>query len=116
MCKLQPEEEIDEEYFITYGYPQPMDDIREYWRDWKMNNNELLTRIDERTLNIWKILEQVEKNQVKLEKHQAEANGYIRENMKLSTKNATWVIAFRWIIGALVLGAITWLTHLQGVW
>jgi len=27
---------LNNEYFKKFGFPQPMDDIREYWRDWKM--------------------------------------------------------------------------------
>ncbi len=74
-----------------------------------MKNNELLARIDERTRNIWRMVE-------RLEKHQAEANGYIKENMKLSIKTAAWVTAIRWIMGIAIAGVITWLSHIEGFW
>jgi len=27
---------VHDDYFEKYGFPLPMDDIREYWEDWKM--------------------------------------------------------------------------------
>ena len=45
-----------------------------------IERDELLTRIDERSNNIWRVVEA-------LEKHQAEQNGYIRENIIATTKN-----------------------------
>jgi len=70
--------------------------------------HDLMIKIDERTRNIWRSVEQ-------LEKHQAEANGFIRDNMKRSTKNAVWISALRWIVGASIGGMLTWLAHLEGL-
>jgi len=99
---------VDDEYFEIYGYPLFYADIREYWGA-EMDNHDLLMRIDERTRNIWRSVE-------KLEKHQLEANGYIKENIKQTANNTAWISAMRWVIGLLAAGVITWLTHLQGLW
>lgn len=71
--------------------------------------DELLGRLDERTQNIWRTLKE-------LKEYQGEQNGFIRENMKRSTKNATWSTAFRWIIGAIGTALIIGLTYLWGLW
>jgi len=68
----------------------------------------LMTRIDERTQNIWRSVE-------KLEKHQAEQNGFILQNMKSIAKNTTWVYVLKWILGASIAGIISWLAHLEGL-
>jgi len=88
--------------------PACYDSIEEY-RNEEMNNKDLLIRIDERTQNIWKVLEQ-------LETHQKEANGYIRDNMKSTARNTTWIAAMRWVMGIMIAGGATWLAHLQGFW
>lgn len=45
--------------------------------------NELLIRLDERTNNIWRVAE-------KLERHQEEQNGFIKEALLASAKNTMW--------------------------
>lgn len=45
--------------------------------------DELLIRLDERTRNIWHVLE-------KLEWHQEEQNGFIKEALVASAKNTMW--------------------------
>ena len=56
--------------------------------------DEILVRVSERTLNIWHVVE-------KLERHQEEQNGYIRENIIATTKNSSWRVTSRWIMGIL---------------
>ena len=97
---------MSNEYFETYGYPPFYEDERMY----KMNNAELLSRIDERTLNIWATVE-------KLEAHQKEANGYIRDNMKQTTKNATWISALKYAVYVIIIAFISAITtSVIGVW
>jgi len=71
-------------------------------------DSKLLIRIDERTQNIWKAVE-------KIEKHAAEQNGYIREITMACSKNTTWRKVFCWIIGIGVPVCIAWLLHLEGL-
>lgn len=78
--------------------------------------DDLLIRLDERSRNIWIVVE-------KLEKHQVEQNGLIRDsfdqiasNSKQTAKNTTWGIAFRWIIGGIGTALAISLTHLWGIW
>ena len=78
--------------------------------------DDLLIRLDERSRNTWVMVE-------KLEKHQVEQNGLIRDsfdqianNSKQTTKNATWIIAFRWIVGGVGTALAIVLTRLWGVW
>lgn len=71
--------------------------------------DELLVRLDERSCNTFKIVEQ-------LEQHQTEQNGLIRDAMNRATISLTWVKAFRWIIG-ISFGAIAaWITKIQKWW
>lgn len=63
--------------------------------------DELLVRIDERSRNIWRVVEQ-------LETHQAEQNGYIKENLESTIKNTSWRKTDKWLLGilfTLILGA-----------
>jgi len=70
---------------------------------------DFITRIDERTLNIWRVVE-------KLEIHQSEANGYSRQNMENTAKNTTWISALRWVIGIAIAAMVGWLGRLEGWW
>ena len=74
-----------------------------------MTDEELLARIDERTLNTYKLME-------KLESHQAEQNGYIRENMIACRNNSIWINVFRWSFSIIVAGLAALWTKLQGIW
>lgn len=74
-----------------------------------IERDDLLGRLDERTLNIWKTLEELKEQQIK-------QNGFIRENNDRSIKNAAWVIAFRWIIGGIGAALTIGLTHLWELW
>lgn len=71
--------------------------------------DDLLIRLDERSRNIWVVVE-------KLEKHQNEANGFIQDNNDRSLKNTTWIVAFRWILGGIGTALIIGLTYLWGLW
>ena len=51
-------------------------------------------RLDERSLNMWHVLE-------RLEKHQAEQNGYIRENFAATNKNTAWRKIHSWVMGVI---------------
>ena len=69
----------------------------------------LLLRLDERSVNTYHLME-------KLERHQEEQNGYIRENMKLSNRNAVYIKVI-WIIGGTsIITFIGWLARIQGLW
>jgi len=65
-------------------------------------DREWLSKIDERTLNIWRVVE-------KIEKHAEEQNGYIRQNLGATNKNTAWRKAFCWIAPPLVTLLIGWL-------
>ena len=67
--------------------------------------NELLARIDERSINTYNLME-------KLEKHQAEQNNSIQETL-LRTKTNRILIGIGGSIFALI---IAWLASLQGLW
>lgn len=62
--------------------------------------DKLLIRLDERTCNIWYSIE-------KLEKHQAEQNGFIISNIKSISKNTTWRKGITAIISLLIIAIIT---------
>ena len=75
-----------------------------------MTDDKLLVRIDERTRNTYKLME-------KLERHQAEQNGYIRENMKLSVSNKAFIKIICGVGGGLLLVMVGgFIAHLQGLW
>lgn len=66
------------------------------------SDREWLSRIDERTLNIWRVVE-------KMEAHAEEQNGYIRDNLKATSSNTTWRRALLWIIPISFTLIIGWL-------
>ena len=97
-----------EELTKRYGYPPFYENGEMYMED---NGLEIIrrksppkdwwARVDERTLHILREIEQ-------LNEHQREANGYIRDNMKRSTKNST-ALTYNWIaisLLAVVLGGL----------
>lgn len=71
--------------------------------------DELLTRLDEKTNNIWRVLEELNRQQIK-------QNGFIQDNNNRSLKNTTWLIAFRWIIGGVGTALAIIGTHIWGLW
>jgi len=72
----------------------------------KTNYEDLVSRLDERSINTYRELHE-------LKEHIKTQNGYLKENMEKSNKNATWINAFKWII---VVGATLLGTHLSGLW
>ena len=54
--------------------------------------DDLLIRLDERTNNIWRVVET-------LEAHQADQNGFIRENTIATAKNTSWRKTSKWLLG-----------------
>ncbi len=71
--------------------------------------DKLLTQVAEQNRNIWRMVE-------KMEKHQAEQNGYIRENLIVGQANSTWILAFRWAIGGIIAILGFFWTKLEGLW
>ena len=69
-----------------------------------MNSNDRvwLSRIDERTQNIWRVVE-------KMERHAEEQNGYIRQNLEATSSNTNWRKALCWIIPTAFTLTIGWL-------
>jgi len=69
----------------------------------------LLIRLDEKSESIMRELQS-------LNEHQVIQNGSIEKLFNRTTRNTTWIIAFKWIvgIGASILAVI--LTHLYGMW
>ena len=76
-----------------------------------MNNTdrEWLARIDEKVLNIWRVVE-------KMEKHQEAQNGYIRENFITTNKNTLWRKVIVRVGGTSLVVIISWLLHLTGLY
>lgn len=72
-----------------------------------MNNKdrEWLVRIDERTTNIWRVVEKMERGQV-------EQNGYIRENFIAVGKNTLWRKVIIGVGGSSLVLIIGWLLKL----
>ncbi|KKM06050.1 hypothetical protein LCGC14_1747890 [marine sediment metagenome] len=66
-------------------------------------------RQEERSYTIWRLLD-------KMERHQAEQNGYIRENLIVGKANSTWILVFRWAIGGIIAGIGILFSKLQGLW
>lgn len=100
----------NEENIRKYGYPPFYENGEMYMEDngltKKMPDN-WWVRLDERTLHILQKLEE-------LTKHQSEANGYIRDNMKRSITNKS-TQKYTWIAICILASAIVclfklWLT------
>jgi len=77
----------------------------------KLKQNErdkLLIRLEERTNNIWRMVE-------KIERHSANQNGLILEALKIGHGNKVWIrVLYGFIISSV--GVIGWLSKLQGLW
>ena len=105
--------EKHEEDIRKHGYPPFWDDWRMYMEDNGLSKkipDNWWIRLDERTLQILRTLKE-------LEGHQAEANGYIRENTARSVTNAAWLTALKWGMG-LMIGTIiaAIVTKILGLW
>ena len=62
--------------------------------------DELLARLDERTSNIWCVVEDIKT-------HTIEQNGFIMESITLSKSNKTWITVFKWIGGTVILSGLS---------
>ena len=69
------------------------------------NDREWLAKIDERTVNIWRTVE-------KIEKHQSEQNGYIKETFASTNKNTVWRKVITGVGGTGFILVIGWLLNL----
>jgi len=67
-----------------------------------IERDDLLIRLDERTNNIWRIVEA-------LETHNREQNGYIKQAIETCNKNTVWRKAMTGIISVLFACFLTWL-------
>jgi len=67
--------------------------------------HDMIIRIEERTRNIWRVVE-------KLEKHQSEQNGYIRIALTRSKVNRV-LLSVGGVIATTVIG---WITKIEGLW
>ncbi len=105
---------MSNEYFEKFGFPQPMDDIREYWEDWKMTDKrsykDILASVETHFIYINNHLDNIDK-------HLERQNNSITEHGKLITGNSTWIKALRltvYIIIIVSIGAVT--TNRIGLW
>ena len=71
--------------------------------------DELLSRLEERSCNIWRVVERLEDSQIK-------QNGLIQDNIKKTTRNSTWLVALRWIVSISLPIIVLLVTHLYGLW
>ena len=71
--------------------------------------DKLLIRLEERTVNIWHVLE-------KLERHQDEQNGFIKDALLTSAQNTAWRKATIWFIGGLASAMGLLFAKFQGLW
>ena len=69
----------------------------------------LLLRLDERSVNTYHLLE-------KLERHQEEQNDHIFENMKRSGRNAVYIKVICGVGGTSIITFLGWLAKIQGLW
>ena len=71
----------------------------------KETRDQLLFRLDERSINTWRLIE-------KMERHAAEQNGYIRENFIATSRNTIWRKVIVGVGGASLLGLAGWAIRL----
>ena len=69
---------------------------------------ELLTRLDERTRNIWRLVES-------MERHQEESNGHQRVLIGRVATNTAWRHVFQWIIGGIITALTAIWARIQGI-
>lgn len=89
--------------------PPPFYDSLEEYEMKAEERDQLLARLDERSLNMWRVLE-------KLEKHSSEQNGYILENFAKTNTNTTWRRVHTWVIGIMFSVFIAIITRLIEWW
>lgn len=75
----------------------------------KTQYEDLIVRLDERSLNTYHEL-------TELKNHIIEQNGLIRDTVFQTTKNTTWIKAFRWISGITISALAIIITRLLGLW
>ena len=62
----------------------------------------LLTRLEERTANIWRVVE-------KLEKHNADQNGFILKCLERTSSNKVWIRTISGVGGSAILFFLYWI-------
>ena len=71
--------------------------------------DEILIRVSERTLNIWRVVE-------KLERQKEQQNGFILENMKRGSRNSAYIKSIIGVGSTVIATFIGWLAKIQGLW
>jgi len=71
--------------------------------------DDLLIRLDERSESIMRELQS-------LNEHQVIQNGSIEELIGRTSRNSTWITAFKWIVSITLPIIVILLTHLYGLW
>jgi len=75
----------------------------------KQEDRDMLIRINERTHNIWRAVEQ-------MEQHQREQNDSIRKLFNRTGTNTVWRRVIVSIGGTALLVIIAWILQLNGLW
>jgi len=75
----------------------------------KQEDRDMLIRINERTHNIWRAVEQ-------MEQHQREQNDSIRKLFNRTGTNTIWRRVIVSIGGTALLVIIAWILQLNGIW
>lgn len=75
----------------------------------KQEDRDMLIRINERTHNIWRAVEQ-------MEQHQREQNDSIRKLFNRTSTNTVWRRVIVSIGGTALLVIIAWILQLNGIW
>jgi len=96
-----------------YEEPPFYNDIQEYWEDWKMSDKrsykDILASVETHFIYINNHLDNIDK-------HLERQNNSLTEHERSIAKNSTWIMAFRWIIGLLVVAIGACITGYLGVW
>jgi len=67
-------------------------------------DREILTRLDERTINIWRAVDEIQKQQIA-------QNGLIAEALKRSNSNSGQIRGIKWALGIGIPLLIAWLSY-----
>uniref|UniRef100_A0A6M3J2H9 Uncharacterized protein n=1 Tax=viral metagenome TaxID=1070528 RepID=A0A6M3J2H9_9ZZZZ len=67
-------------------------------------DREILTRLDERTINIWRAVDEIQKQQIA-------QNGLIAETLKRSNSNSGQIRGIKWALGIGIPLLIAWLSY-----